>query len=451
MGVHYLKLALLTVAATTALSQSARQLGDFDWGFQPEDGFPAIAFNDTTQKSGVAFKYSYTGTLTAAKVLEVKLYQNDCVSPSDESLAFIEAISGDELDVDIDIIQETISNSVHYKDINGTAAIIGFCLRVDYNYIDNDGHTESINFYETSVTINVDLTANFDLTQLIVDRSSADTAAINAQLDYPVEAYICVDDDSEVENPAPLTQGSGLQVCIKIDDSFRTHNIIVEDILTFVISQPNGTATDSVPINNAVTNPLTDKVCRESGICNVKSQLQSKFFADANPGNLRVDGVAILAFRKEGNSHVRRLRAPIRGLITGDDIEAFMAAQQRQLNSKEDDHSKTACVSLVADSSLRKLQDGVAQAAFVLEVSLQGINRGSGGQDISKIVVDAIVLAVVFGFGFLFCARRNRKESMKHHVSTASRGAYSVLPLLTSTSTAVQGISKSTPKRSCFV
>jgi hypothetical protein len=67
MGVHYLKLALLTVAATTALSQSARQLGDFDWGFQPEDGFPAIAFNDTTQKSGVAFKYSYTGTLTAQR------------------------------------------------------------------------------------------------------------------------------------------------------------------------------------------------------------------------------------------------------------------------------------------------------------------------------------------------------------------------------------------------
>jgi hypothetical protein len=73
-------------------------------------------------------------------------YQNDCVSAPDASLAFINSTTGDELDVELDIIQETISNSVHYIDLNGTAAIIGFCLRVDYNYVDGDGFTESINF-----------------------------------------------------------------------------------------------------------------------------------------------------------------------------------------------------------------------------------------------------------------------------------------------------------------
>jgi hypothetical protein len=73
-------------------------------------------------------------------------FQNDCVSAPDASLAFINSTTGDELDVELDIIQETISNSVHYIDLNGTAAIIGFCLRVDYNYVDGDGFTESINF-----------------------------------------------------------------------------------------------------------------------------------------------------------------------------------------------------------------------------------------------------------------------------------------------------------------
>jgi hypothetical protein len=48
-------------------------------------------------------------------------------------------------------------------------------------------------------------------------------------------------------------------------------NIIAEDILTVVVSQPEGTATDWETITNAVADPLTYKVCRESGICNVKS------------------------------------------------------------------------------------------------------------------------------------------------------------------------------------
>jgi hypothetical protein len=77
--------------------------------------------------------------------------EHDCVSAADQSLAFINSTSsGDELDVDVDIIQETIKESVHYQDLNGTAAIIGFCLRVDYNYADNDGNTEIVMFHETN-------------------------------------------------------------------------------------------------------------------------------------------------------------------------------------------------------------------------------------------------------------------------------------------------------------
>jgi hypothetical protein len=43
-------------------------------------------------------------------------------------------------------------------------------------------------------------------------------------------------------------------------------DIIVEDILTFVISQPDGTATAWETITNTVAVPMTDKVCHESGI-----------------------------------------------------------------------------------------------------------------------------------------------------------------------------------------
>jgi hypothetical protein len=455
---RYLHLAILATTAATASSQSApessgnamaRQLaGDFDWGIQPEDGYPSIAFDDTNEGSEVIFKYNYTGTLTDTKFLEVKLYTNDCLTAADASLAFTNTTSGDELDVELDIIQETISDSVHYQDLNGTAAIIGFCLRVDYNYVDSDGVTESINFYETNVTITVDLTANFTLTEISADRTSADSEAANADLAYPVEAYICLDDNSEVTSPAALAQGSFLQVCVRIDDNVVTDNILVEDILTFVVSQPEGTATDSETITNAIANPLTDKVCRESGICNVKTQLQSKFFTDSNPSDLRVDGVAILAFGKASlmpssaptvTPAVRRLRAPIRGLLTGDDVKTFMAAQQqKQNNNINADQSEASVVSVVADSAVhRMLQDQAAQSEFGLEVGLQGINgvptndsSGGGGSAIIASVVVLLVLAGALGGGlWLRTKRTSRKEAEivanKHHHTHGTSGAAS--------------------------
>jgi hypothetical protein len=135
--------------------------------------------------------------------LDVKLFQNDCSTVADASLALINTTTGDELDIDLDIIRETIFNSVHYQGINASAAIIGFCVRVDYNYIDGDGLTES-NFYETNATITVDLTANFTLVAVSTERTSADSKAADFKLDYPVEAFISLDDNSEVLSPAAL-------------------------------------------------------------------------------------------------------------------------------------------------------------------------------------------------------------------------------------------------------
>jgi hypothetical protein len=361
------------------------------------------------------------------------------LTPADaSSLAFVNNTDGgdQELDIELDIIQETISDSEHYQEINATAAVIGFCLRVDYNYSDGEGLTESINFYETNVTITVDLTAGFELTDIVTTRTSADSENANLELDYPVTAYACSDDNIEDESPDPLAQGSFLQVCVKIDGSVQTKNIIVEDILTFTVSQPGG-ATASETITNASPDALTDKVCRESGICNVKTQLLSKFFAEASPGNLLVTGTAILAFGSASlmpssapsaaPSGARRLlRAPIRGLLTGDDVKAFMAAQQKN----NIDESGVSVVSMVADSSQRMLQDGADQSEFGLEVGLQGINGDSGIEDSdsggsSTIVVAAIVLIMLAaggGFAFYYFTKRSRKEEPKD--SNANAGTY---------------------------
>jgi hypothetical protein len=457
MLMRYLTLAFM---ASTALSQSApesansnevaRNLGDFDWEIMPEDGFPSIAFDDANEESEVIFKYNFTGTLSDRKFLGVRLFQNDCVSTPDASLAFVNSTTGDELSVELDIIQETISNSVHYIDLNGTAAIIGFCLRVDYNYVDGDGLTESINFYETNVTITVDLTANFTLDGISSDRTSADAEAANADLDYPVEAYICLEDNSEVAVPGALEQGSILQVCVRIKDDVETQNVFVEDILTFRVSQPDGDASDSTVIASGVPDPLTDKTCREGGICNVKTQLLSKFFTDVSPGDLRVDGVAILAFGKaslmpsssptQTGGGARRLRTPIRGLLSADDVKAFMASQQYNSNNNNNnnnngDETGLSVVSVAAGTPQRRLQD--AKSEFGVDVGLVGINgpavvedeTAAGGESaVVGAVVVLVLLACACGLGFFFFTRKDRKEetqnTMNHYSDNRSVGTY---------------------------
>ena len=119
--------------------------------------------------------------------------------------------------------------------------------------------------------IGVDLTANYTLTGIKADRTAANNKAANASLDYPVEAYICLDDNSKVLSPAALTQGSFLQVCVKIVDSVIVDKVLVEDILLLFLSQPSGASgpTDTCLIVGANADALTDKVCREGGICNV--------------------------------------------------------------------------------------------------------------------------------------------------------------------------------------
>jgi hypothetical protein len=245
----------------------------------------------------------------------------------------------------------------------------------------------------------------------------------NAQVDYPVKAYICLDDNSEVKKPAALWLGSRLQVCVKIKDSVVAENIIVEDILTFVISQPDGTATDWETITNAVAVPMTDKVCHESGICNIKSHLLPKFFTYTNPGDLRVDGVAILAIRNaplvsssastvEGIiPAVRRLRVPIRGLLTGEDVKAFMTAQQQQINNRADD-KETAIVSAFADSAQRMLQDGTTLSDFALEVGLKGDGSSGGSNLRDAVVVVAMVVAGCCVFVWL-CVESSRQDEKK--------------------------------------
>jgi len=333
------------VAALLAplLSTVVAQTGDFAWDITPVENWPQIAFDATTSESEVMFRYAYTGTLDENKYLSAALFQADCTSPAENSLNVTNfLITGSELDLDLDIIQSTITDSVHYSPTSATTANIDFCLRVDYNYKNALGDVMSVNFHETKVDITVDLTANFTLTGITTDRTAADEDAANADLDYPVEAYFCNDVNGLIV-PAPFAQGSSLQVCVKIDDTVVTEEVYVDDILSFVVSQPAGPEVAGTPnVLNGSPDPLTEKACGLDGICNVKTMLPSRYFVDPIPNDLQVDGIALLSF----GTPARKLKATIRGSIKAHNEDAL--------------------------ESVRALQDSAANSPFSLQAGLIG-------------------------------------------------------------------------------
>jgi len=294
-----------TAHATTFKEDSLgeRQLADFDWDIIRKAGYPIFSFANATQDE-VEFKYSVSGTESASydvtKFLDANLYEADCRSTASvPAILLSENLErANEYTVDLNILQETIASSEYYQKINTTAAAINFCVRSDYLYqqADNETAAVSVNFHETNVSATVDLTAGFDLKEIAVDHLKANQEDVTAALDYPVTAYYC-DAQNEVVSAPTLTQGDIFQFCVAMDASVAT-NVYVNNILTVDLDQYYNATTVTAhddPVTAAVADGTTLVTC-SAGICNVKTQLTSKWFEAAVPLAIDMSGKALIAF-----------------------------------------------------------------------------------------------------------------------------------------------------------
>ena len=278
-----------------------RGLADFNWEVQPEPDFPTISFEGASDESEIRFLYNYTGTtIPDVKYITHQLLQGDCKTPASTD-AVVVSFSDDitaakEYQVDVDILQQSVAGTPEYTDIDVTAAMINFCIRVDYVYKDGAEPLESINFHETNVTISIDLTANFTLTAISVERIDADQVDENVALDCEVQAYFCNQAQENVGQPR-FVQGEIMTVCVEIADSDRALYHL-NDVLDMDLEQTKAdrlTIDRSDVIVDQQATGLSDKLCK-NGICTIRHQLASKFFDERAPNALDIAGVAICAF-----------------------------------------------------------------------------------------------------------------------------------------------------------
>jgi hypothetical protein len=334
-----------TLLAALLLAHLA-DANDFDWDIEPKEGFPVVAFNNSTTTSEIVFLYD-APRLYENKTYGVTVFDADCKTIGSNTITHLEDASVDrELTVLLDVDQGTISNSTYYTHVNITNAVIGLCLRVDYFL-----YGDSINFHETNLTINIDLTAGFNITSLEEMRIRALQDTVSSNIDFPVVAYHCNELNDKLASKPDLVQGESLQLCVEIDPTIVNEGVFVTDILSVDLDQENmdQNVTQKTIISETIPDFLTSKLCQD-GICNVKTQLESRWFSDPIPGDINTTGIAILAFGSiSGGSgqRLRYLRAPI------------VFQQSRHAGGRELD---------------RKLQqdgdDGNAVANFILSTSL---------------------------------------------------------------------------------
>jgi len=296
----------------------------------PTVGYPQIAVDADTGEGEIVFKYS-APPMNDATTFVTTVFEADCetISASSAISSTADTSVARELSVDLNIDAGLIGSSHYFvpSTENSTYGTLGFCLRVDFvattgsRRLQTANETDIVSSYVTTVETEVDLTNGLDLVNITDVEGSSPTAMegsiiqfeVDVSFDLPVLAFHCNASGSELTTQPELSQGDALQFCIEMDPLYNGGSYYVADIFSAELGQQQEdlTVMYSEFIGGGVSDLLTEKVC-QGGICNIKTQLSSKWFNDSTPALLNTTGIALMAFGIPSNSARQRfLKVPI--------------------------------------------------------------------------------------------------------------------------------------------
>ena len=209
------------------------------------------------------------------------------------------AVDGKTARVNIAIDSGTITSEPDvYSEITTvdgfTNANITFCVRFGLDTLGNP--PIGVNFLETIVTLNIDLSSGFSVDAIAVEpKDQIISTAIGS---YALEGYICEPGtDTEVPDTSiAFTQGSLITVCVKPDVDGVADGIKMRTIDSFLWAR-DGTSQVAIESAVVVGNLLTifdDVACVGGDYCQFSSILFAAFYA--TEGEVSGTGVASMQF-----------------------------------------------------------------------------------------------------------------------------------------------------------
>ena len=236
---------------------------------------------------------------------EFDVFQEDCTTIVEYALGETESVNslGDgflNVTASLAISQEDIENdaSIWTSSINGGE--IRFCVVMSL-FLKHDNEDVLMNFHETVYRINVDKTSDFELVDIVAERTGAQDGG-SEFIDYEenITAFQCNDDYTMISPVRPLSQGDILQVCVLVEDNNSIFE--VDYVQDMNITQPDNDDSPVMVVSNRTNfayDALTFTECNggNNQICRVKFQLLASFFGKSEPPDLTVSGIIKLKLK----------------------------------------------------------------------------------------------------------------------------------------------------------
>ncbi len=213
-------------------------------------------------------------------------------------------------DVSVNITLDSASISdntlIYSEDTLGSqvTAEIRFCVRFGLFTL---GPTSlEVNFLETLITLNVDLTDGFEIGSIAVEPK--DKLVRTANQVYQVVGFRCDANDDLISDLTPINQGSVVRVCVTPDAEATADGIKMRsiDLFTWSRTLPSEVTQAAIISRGTVAaNQLTTlNLCRGLPICSFETILFANFYTAL--GSVAGSGVASMQF---GTNTSRRLRS----------------------------------------------------------------------------------------------------------------------------------------------
>jgi len=273
----------------------------------------------TVDYSQLEFKLYYTvSDFILDDMITYKIYNNECQEGNvlisdtglDRSLLTDDTPPGDgegfrTAHVKTSIKTETITSDPDLyseETVNGELiAAVSFCVRFSL-WTPFDPPIE-VNFLETIVTLKLDLTAGFNIDNVVVKPN--DKSLNSATDEYSLQGFLCDDNnlelsDAEIRNKR--SQGSVVRVCVTPDETARQDSIFMKQIDSFSFTRIFENTSINPRVNQVAvengkeaSNSLTNLDC-EPGmlICAFETILYSAFYRF--PGTVEGSGVGQMQF-----------------------------------------------------------------------------------------------------------------------------------------------------------
>jgi hypothetical protein len=176
------------------------------------------------------------------------------------------------------------------------AAVVDFCVRFALHTPAEIGELE-VNFLEIVITLNVDLTAGFEIGALAV--APLDRCVNTAAQDFLVEGYFCEENNepnSTVTAPV-FNQGDLVKICVRpVQDAREEFFIRMLRITSFVFER--GSTNQPAIADGISASVLTDLFCDAGfAICHFETILFAAFYQ--SPGSVTGSGIADMQFGGE--------------------------------------------------------------------------------------------------------------------------------------------------------